>query len=275
MHVDDQADQQPSKHDTADHASPTHATTPVDDSAGAIAKRLGPAGVLGVLWAFLPAAGGFLLLARLGPVSDFLNQHQTMGLVIYIAAFTISAGLGLLPTYAQAILAGYAFGVTMGVPAALAGFVGASLVGWLVARRVSAGRIDAEIRRHPRLSIVRDALVRHGTARSLAIVTLLRIPPNSPFALTNLVLSTSGVGLLSYVVGTAVGMLPRTAVAVVIGSQIEGALSKDAIGTPLWLRITGVVVSLLVIIIIGAIAKRVLDRVVGTPADPSANRARD
>ena len=259
MHVDHQSDHEPDEH--------ANQITSTDDSAGAIAKRLGPAGVLGLVWAFLPAAGGFLLLARLGPVSDFLNQHQAMGLTIYIAAFTITAGLGLLPTYAQAILAGYAFGVTMGVPAALAGFVGASLVGWLVARRVSAGRIDAEIRRHPKLSIVRDALVRHGFARSLAIVTLVRIPPNSPFALTNLVLSTSGVGLLSYVVGTAVGMLPRTAVAVVIGSQIEGALSKDAIGTPIWLRITGVVVSLVVILIIGAIAKRVLDRVVGVPGD--------
>lgn len=235
--------------------------TIAEDSAGAIARRLGPAGVLGVVWAVLPALGGFVLLANLGPVSAFLNEHRATGLAVYVLVFIFSAGFGLLPTYSQAILAGYAFGVVAGVPAALAGFVGAAMVGWVIARRVSAGRVDEEIRRHRRLALVRDALVRHGFGRALGLVALVRVPPNSPFALTNLVLSTSGVARGPYVLGTALGMLPRTVAAVAIGAQIEGALDRDAVGAPLWLKIAGIVVTLVVVAVIGLIAQRILDRV--------------
>jgi outer membrane protein TolC len=36
---------------------------------------------------------------------------------IYVAAFVVSAGVGFLPTYAQSVLGGFAFGVAVGIPA--------------------------------------------------------------------------------------------------------------------------------------------------------------
>jgi len=56
----------------------------------------------------------------------------------------------------------------------------------------------------------------------------VRIPPNSPFSLTNLALSTTGVPLWIYVLGTAVGMLPRTALVVWLASRVEGEITKEA-----------------------------------------------
>ena len=47
---------------------------------------------------------------------------------IYLVGFIILAGFGCLPTVSQALLAGYAFGVPVGLLLALLGFGGASLV---------------------------------------------------------------------------------------------------------------------------------------------------
>lgn len=230
-------------------------------------RRLGPAGILGVLWAVLPAVCGFYLLARLGPVSEYLRSHGTNGVLLYVGVFILSAGLGLLPTYAQAVLGGWVFGFAKGLPAALAGFTGAALVGYAVTRFVSRDRVAQVIADNPKAQAISDALIGHGFARTLGIVALLRLPPNSPFALTNLVMAGSGVAPIPYALGTLLGMAPRTAVAVFFaaaaadsGAKDIQAFVKDGMG--LWVFIGGIVVMLIVLAIIGHIANRAIERVV-------------
>jgi len=175
-----------------------------------------------------------------------------------VAGFILLAGIGFLPTWTQAILAGFVFGVGLGVPAALAGFTGASVIGYFLARRVDDCRVRNEIARHPRAQIICDALLGGRWARRLGLVTLVRVPPNSPFALTNLALATVGVSLPTYVAATALGLLPRTAAAVTLGSQVA---SLDEVETPLWIKVGGIVLTLAVFVLIAHIAQRALDRV--------------
>jgi hypothetical protein len=59
-----------------------------------------------------------------------------MGVVLYLAAFAVLGGLALLPTYAQSLLGGWAFGFAGGLPVVLAGFAGAALVNYAIAARV-------------------------------------------------------------------------------------------------------------------------------------------
>lgn len=248
--------------------STTHESE-IDDSAGAVIKRLGPAAVLGVVWAVLPAIGGFVLLANMAPVSEWLRSHQASGYAIYTGLFILTAGLGLLPTYSQAVLAGYAFGVVGGFPAALAGFVGASLLGRVIAQRYARERVERELATHKKAQAVRTALVGRGFWPTLGIVTLVRVPPNSPFALTNLVLTAAGVRMWTYTIGTAVGMSARTLAAVVIGAQITDW--SDA-SRPKWLVIGGIALTLVVVIIIGQIASKAIQKVAdggGSREDPA------
>lgn len=238
------------------------------DSLLEVTKRLGPAAVLGVVWAVLPAIGGFVLLANMAPVSEWLRSHQTAGYAIYIGLFIVTAGLGLLPTYSQAVLAGYAFGVVGGFPAALAGFVGASLVGRVITQRYAQERVERELSTHKKAAAVRAALVGRGFWPTLGIVTLVRVPPNSPFALTNLVLTATGVKLPTYILGTAVGMSPRTLAAVVIGAQITDW--SDA-SRPKWLVIGGIALTLVVVIIIGQIASKAIHKVTSSGAGDSVD----
>ena len=233
------------------------------ESIGEIIKRLGPAAWLGIAWAVLPGIAGITLLVNMGSATRWLvgtdetpGLSRPAGIAVYIGIFIISAGCGLLPTVSQAILAGFAFGVLWGFPAALVGFAGASLVGYFIANRVARDKIEGEIHKHPKAEIIRDAFIKHGKVRALLILTLIRVPPNSPFALTNYVMATTGVKLVPFLIATIMGMAPRTFAAVWIGAQVE---SWDEVHKPKWLIIGGIVLAVIILIGLGMIANKAVE----------------
>lgn len=238
-----------------------------------IFRKLGAVGWVAIAAAVFPALGGFILLGSLEVVGPWLKSHELAGIALYIAAFAILAGFALLPTYAQAVLGGWAFGFWAGFPAALLGFFTASLIGYEVGRRSSGDRVVRILDQHPKWKLVRDALVggAHGTGflRSLLIVSLVRLPPNSPFALTNILLSSVRVPRVPYALGTLVGMAPRTALAVYLASEIKGAISKDAIPKPWWAWVATFGTTVLVFGLLYAVASRAIARVVAPEPRPS------
>jgi uncharacterized membrane protein YdjX (TVP38/TMEM64 family) len=251
-------------------------TPPPTASTESLVKRLGPASALAVVAVALPPLGGFAVLGFMNPISLWLDSHAGSGPVIYALAFALLAGLALLPTYAQAILGGWAFGVAVGFPAALVGFTGGALLGYAIARPTAADRVTRVIDEHPKWAAVRDALLpgthdaRRGFWRTLGIVTLLRLPPNSPFAITNLVLASVRVPPVIYALGTVIGMSPRTAAAVWFGHTLRGQFPSFTEGLdapkPVWLFVAMVAATALVLAVIGMIANRAIARVTRTPA---------
>lgn len=242
----------------------------VDHSVPAVAapspvtvRKFGGFGLLAILWAALPAVCGSLMLIYLGQISEWLRSHGSTGVAMYIALFIVAAGLGILPTYAQSILGGWVFGVAVGLPAALAGFTGAALLGYAIARFATGANVVAYIDSHPRGRVIRDALIGRGLWPTMGTVTLLRFPPNSPFALTNLAMAAARVPIVPFVIGTAVGMLPRTAVASIFAAT-GAASGADGLGEfikkgpgPVVL-IAGIVSMVVVLAIFSKIANRAL-----------------
>ena len=167
---------------------------------------------LGVLWVTLPPLMGFWLLGELGTVGDWLKSQPDFGLLIFVGIFALTSGFGLLPTYAQAILGGWVFGVTMGTAAAMCGLLGGAAIGFFFARIISGSSIKAFIDRNPRGRVIRSALVESSQRRTFLLILLLRLPPNSPFAIANLAMGASGVRAMPLLGGTALGMFPRTLV---------------------------------------------------------------
>ena len=172
-------------------------------------RRLGPVGVLAVIAASLPGIGGFVLLGSMAWTGPWLKAQGDWGVLIYIGAFSVLAGLALLPTYAQAVVGGFAFGLAVGGPAAICGFAGAAIIGYVIAWLASGDRVVKIIEEQPKWQAVYDALLRSGRIKALLIVTLIRIPPNSPFAITNLVMAATRVRPVTYLLGTVLGMSPR------------------------------------------------------------------
>jgi len=227
-----------------------------------VLTRLGPAAVLGFIAATLPPLGSIALFYYMNDLGAWLRGHGTQGLVYYALGFGLFAGLALLPTYASAALGGWAFGFANGFPAAMSGFVLGSLIGYAIARPTASSRVESLINEKPKWKTVRDSLVGSGFWRTLMIVTLVRVPPNSPFAVTNLVLASVRVPVVPYALGTLLGMAPRTAVVLWVASHLQGQMAKDALKqTPWWLIAAGIVLSLTVLGVLGLIGNRALARV--------------
>lgn len=239
-----------------------------------VLSRLGPVAPLAVIAGILPGLGGFLLLGTLKWTGPWLRGLEDAGplphsgLLLYIAVFALTSGLALLPTYAQSVLGGWAFGKVAGSAAAVGGIVIGAVIASLVARRASGDRVVRLIEEHPKWRAVYQTLVRGGFWKTLAIVTLLRLPPNSPFAITNLVLSATKVSWSVYVLGTLLGIAPRTIIAAVIGSK----LSELDFSKPMepWLVAAGIVVAIIVIAVIGTLANRAIVQVTRGGAEPEA-----
>ena len=236
----------------------------------AMLRRLGPAALLGIAWSIIPSFAGVMLILNMEPIrlaliGDGLSMtHLIVGMSIYLVGFVLLAGFGCLPTVSQAVLAGYAFGVPMGLGLALLGFGGASLVGYELVGRIARSRVEQELQRKPKAVMLRDALVHASTRRTLLLVTLLRASPSAPFALTNLLLGSLGVSRGVFVLGTIMGMFPRTLAAVLIGKQFT---AFGEIDKPQWMVFAGIAAVVLLLIVVSKVAASVLRRV-ATSATP-------
>ncbi len=81
----------------------------------------------------------------------------------------------------------------------------------------------------------------------------------------NGLMAVSGVRVLPYVIATAVGMAPRTFAAVWIGSQVT---DWDKYDKPTWLVVSGVVLMVGVLVVLGQMANKAIDKAMGTnPAE--------
>lgn len=249
---------------------PAHHPEPeIDTSTSAVIKRLGPAAVLGVLWAAMPAIIGLtVFLAYRQEVADWLReQGMPDGGLIYVGAFALCAGLGLLPTWVQAVIGGYAFGMWTGFGLAWAGFSLAALIGFGVTKVVAGRRVEREIESHPKALAVRNALVGKGWLKTVGIVALVRAPFNSPFSIMNLTLTAAETPLSAYLLGTIVGMAPRTLVYAWIGGQVE---SFDTYESPGWIKIAGIVSVVVVALVVGQIGSKAIEKVTGGAGDQAS-----
>ncbi|MEY3143583.1 MAG: hypothetical protein RLY21_2076 [Planctomycetota bacterium] len=225
-------------------------------------RRLLASGILGLLWISLPPLAGIYILLDLQDIARFLQQDLSHGFWAYVAVFAITAGLGLLPTYSQSFLGGWVFGMQWGLLGAIVGFTGGAAIGYLFARLVTGDSVDRWIDRHPRGRVIRDALARGSTGRTFLIVTLLRLPPNSPFAMTNYALSATRVPFWLAMTATPIGMLPRTAIVCFLAAAAvsEGAQNiKEAVeDKPLWALVFAIGSSIAAIAIMGQLANKAL-----------------
>ena len=241
-----------------------HSTTPPDPL-----KQLSGVGVLGLLTLTAPVIGSIALFWVMGAteLGPWLKSHGILAIVAYAAVFALLTGCALMPTYAMSALGGFAFGATLGTPAALAGLVGGAALGYLLGGKASGDRVRHVVDSEPRWKAVHDALLGNASQpkarrwwRTLGFIALLRFPPNCPFSFTNLLLSSLRVPFGAYLLGTLTGMAPRTALAAIIGAGVQ-QMTKDQLSVPTPWLVAGIVSAVAVVMIIGSIAQRALARI--------------
>ena len=244
--------------------APIETPEAITDPAGPNRRRLIASSVLGALWVTLPPLAGFWILFELADIAAFLRTDPVWGFWGYVAVFAITAGLGFLPTYSQAFLGGWVFGMQWGLIGAIMGFTGGAAIGYMIARMVTGDSVDQWLDANPKRKAIRDTLARGSFKHSFLIVTLIRLPPSSPFALTTFALAATRVPFWLAMVATPIGMLPRTAIVCLLAATAAESGESDLVGvfknSPSWTFWSGLVVSGLVIAAIGHYAKQALDK---------------
>lgn len=220
------------------------------------ARALGWVGVLCLLAVALPGVGGLLLLASLGEVGPWMASYGFVGWLSYVVGFIVLAGLALLPTFALAALGGWAFGWVAGFAGAWLGIVGGSTVGYVIARCWSGRRVEQVVAQRDEWTAAYRALVKSSRWQTTWLVMLLRLPPNAPFAGTNVLLASCRVPWFSYVLGTAMGMAPRTLAAVLIASSASVLRFDNPYSLAFFAA--GLVLLVLALWVIGRIARRAM-----------------
>lgn len=219
---------------------------------------------LGVLWITVPAIMGVTLLANLAPVREWLAAHPSSGVFVFMMVLAGTTGFGLLPPYAQAILGGWAFGTVAGTGAVMCGLLGGATIGFFFARLVSGDAVIRLIDHYPRASVIRKALVDTSQRRTFLLILLLRLPPNSPFAIANLAMGASGVRAAPFLGGTMLGLLPRTlaiCAAAATASATGAADIQDLAAKQGWIwLLVGVAGLVIALSVITAVSRRALAR---------------
>ena len=222
-------------------------------------RRLGAAGPVAIALSFWPPLGGFVLLAFLTQLGPWLRAQHAVGMVIYFLIATGLLGVSFVPTFACAILAGWAFGFAVGWPLAVAAITAGGLIAYAIGRWIARDRVMEVINESPRWNALFRTLLGTRPSRTIFVVTLLRIPPASPFAIANFVLAAARVPLGEYTVGTLLGVAPRTAMAAFAAAQLEQLRFKNVGET--WMAVAGIVATIIVCVVLGVLAQRALKQI--------------
>ena len=219
------------------------------------ARRLGPAGPLAALMCGLPVVGGLVLLGFIKQLAPWLKTHASGGTVLLAAAsFAGLAGFSLVPTYVLEIVAGWVFGATLGLVAAVVGLTAAAVISFGLAKFIVREHVLHSVHENEKCEAVRKAMIGSGTGRATMIVALLRLAPVVPFGATNLLMASAGCPLGPFALGTVLGNFPRTAVIVYMASEMAELDFRHRPGV----FVAGVVATVVVVTVLGYLARRAL-----------------
>lgn len=229
-----------------------------------VLHQLGPVGLLAGTSAVLPGLGGLVLLGTLTSLAPEMRTNPTTYLPLYILGFAVLCGLAMLPTYAVSLMGGWVFGFALGFPAAMVAFTAAAAIGYAAGATTSRSRVLQVLQAHPRWSLVHRELVGQSPWRTLGLLTLLRLPPTMPFAMSNLVFSAAGIPLGIYLLATIIGLAPRSAMMVFFAAGMQNLVYNDeSTGEGRWVWLVGIALTAVVLVIITRLANRALARTGG------------
>lgn len=237
-------------------------------------SAVGPVvGLMAALCLTLPALVGFFVIGSVlvddGGIRDWLAGYgYWLAVIGFGLGFAVLSGSAIAPTYALSFACGVLFGPVVlaeGETAAWAeASYGARVIGCGLAAMIGVGlgsvigygwgalfarsKVMSVIEGNERARVIRDGIRGRGELSMTWLVGLIRFPPNSPFALTNLVLSAVHVKLIPYAIGTILGIAPRTLLAVFLGVQAGSFSAMEGKGK--WFVLGSTVVAVAVFLLI-------------------------
>jgi uncharacterized membrane protein YdjX (TVP38/TMEM64 family) len=220
--------------------------------------------VLLIVWSLLPMGCGLYLLANINSAHHWLGGEDLKAAALFAASYAVLTGLGILPTYAATIVGGWVFGVELGFAACAAGYLGGSTIGFCISKLVCSDHVATWIDERKRWSIIRKTILEENFWKATGIIALIRLSPSGPFAVTNLVLAACGARWKEFLIGSSVGIAPRTLFACFMAATGSATGATDiqslAQNQGVLAVIVGIVIFIVTLAVIGGIARAALDR---------------
>jgi len=153
------------------------------------------------------------------PTADQLRAHVrdagSSAPVVFVAICALGTA-AFFPKPVLATVAGLLFGVLPGLVLAVAGFTAGALISFAVARKLGRNAVAARIG-HGRLRVLDAVFATRGVSATL----VLRLLPLVPFTASNFGAGVTAVPPRSFAIGTALGLVPSTLVAAVLGDALQ------------------------------------------------------
>ncbi len=194
-------------------------------------------------------------------IRDFVGWVQQLGpigVIIFIFAYALATVL-FLPGWIFTVSAGLIYGILEGTLVALCGAVIGAALAFLVARYLLRQNIQELTQKNPRFAAIDEAIGKNGWK----IVGLLRLSPLIPFNLSNYFYGITSISFGSYVLVSAVGMIPGTLLYAYLGAIGQAGISGGASQSNKWqyvLLAVGLIATIAVTILVSRIAKNALKK---------------
>ena len=174
----------------------------------------------------VPIAAGLIHLIAQVPIEaiDFAaleSGFHGLGIwayVLFVLAFALLA-LVPIPSTIWVLLGGGLFGPATGTLLSVIGATASATLAFLLARRLV--REQVRVRAGPRVCRV----LRGVEAEGWRFVAMTRLIPVFPFAPTNYALGITGIGLRSYMLTTAIALIPNLAAYTWLGYATRQAMT--------------------------------------------------
>lgn len=151
-------------------------------------------------------------------VDEFVKNQGVVGEAIFVAMGVAATAAGV-PRQVIAFLGGYAFGVLGGSALALTAQLGGGLLAFLWAREIGQSWANEQLegRFGRRLRTLQTVLVENAFGSILA----LRLVPIGNNLALNLLSGVAGVGVVPFVLASAIGYLPQTVIFALLGEGLK------------------------------------------------------
>jgi uncharacterized membrane protein YdjX (TVP38/TMEM64 family) len=190
-------------------------------------RRLVPVAVVVLVMAVVFATGWhrFLSLETLvrhrAAIDGFVAARYGLAIATFIAIYVAAVALSIPGASILTITGGVLFGWLIGALAAIVGATAGATIVFLIARRACG---EAILRRAGPLA---EKLAQGFRADAFHYLLFLRLVPVFPFWLVNLAPAVVGVHLTTFVLATALGIIPGTFAYALVGGGLDSVIAAQ------------------------------------------------
>lgn len=145
-------------------------------------------------------------------VQNWIGSFGPWGIALFISCYVLEAVVA--PTTPLTILAGFAFGLSIGLPVVMISATVSALATFLLSRYLLRAWVSSAIADRPWFQVLDGAVMDSGWR----IVLLSQLSPFIPFNIQNLFYGLSHIRLRVFVMASVAGGLPGTAFCVYLGA---------------------------------------------------------